>query len=587
MPPQQGASRVGWCGRFELASLFISEAAQDIDSVSADGRVWKQVYSGARLLAGTVRLPAGAFLLLRLLLTGATVALFVLEVRDDHFDQWWLLTFEHWTILLQTLYFVLVSIVTVVAVLITSPTATPARSTPILVRLAELAYGALLPAAAVNFGVSLIVQYFHRDTCVSVADVNAHPRDTAIYSGVNLATVLLDASFSRQPYYATSHALPGLFFCWGWLVFAGIWEAAGGRNEYGQSYILRCLDWSYPLLGGGRNADGKLLVLNLFLVVPLVNYVYWSLLWARRRASGQPPHRAAPSTLERTPGFTHRRKVLQYSADWRDTELDGKHWRAQFGGSNGRGPNTGAYVFFSAAAYAPVRLLLALGAIALFVVRIVDYTRRLDDDASEHTAADAAKVLLYFGSWVQAVAVVYLTLAAALTTFAVYTAGAEAERAPRLVWVAWMLHGMVVPAVLVNALFWPLVAEGYDLAARGLGFGYTYGTLALVLFDLYINRQPYYAAYHGLVGLAFVYSYLAFNAIYVTAGGTDALGHDYIYKAFASPDTETSAQAFFSAGKLSFLEIFLVLPFLNLLFWCMLWARRRARVSAAAKMGSP
>jgi len=327
--------------------------------------------------------------------------------------------------------------------------------------------------------------------------------------------------------------------------------------------------------------------IHFFLFVPVVNYAYWSLLWARRRATGQPPSRAAPLALERTPGFTHQRKVLQYSADWRDMELDGKHWRAQFGGSNGRAPRTGAYVFFSATTYAPVRLLLALGAVALFTVRIVDYNRRLDDDGSEHTAADGAKALLYFGTWLQAVACLYFALAAALTSFAVYSPGAEAERAPFLVWVAWMLHGMVLPASLVNALFWPFVAEGYELTARGLGFAYTYVTLAMVLFDLYINRQPYYAAYHGLVGLVFVYVYLLFNAIYVTAGGTDALGHDYIYKAFASPDTETSAQAFFSAGKVAFFELFLVVPFLNVLFWCMLWARRRARVSASAKMGSP
>lgn len=120
-----------------------------------------------------------------------------------------------------------------------------------------------------------------------------------------------------------------------------------------------------------RLPAGKLLVLNFFLFVPVVNYAYWSLLWARRRATGQPPSRAAPLALERTPGFTHQRKVLQYSADWRDMELDGKHWRAQFGGSNGRAPRTGAYVFFSATTYAPVRLLLALGAVALFTVRIV------------------------------------------------------------------------------------------------------------------------------------------------------------------------------------------------------------------------
>jgi len=586
MTPQQGPPG-WWCGRNELISLFISEAVQDVDSVTADGRAWKQVYSGARLLAGMVRLPAAGFLLLRLLLTGATAALFALEVKDDSFDQWWLLTFEHWTMVLQLLYFILISIVTLVAVVITSPTAAPARSTPILVRLAELAYGALLPAVVVNFGVSLIVHYFHRDTCLSAADVDAHPRDGAIHSGVNLAIVVLDASFSRQPYYATFHAASGILFCWGWLLFAAVWEAAGGRNEYGQSYILRCLDWSYPILGGGRNADGKLLVLNFFLFVPVVNYAYWSLLWARRRATGQPPSRAAPLALERTPGFTHQRKVLQYSADWRDMELDGKHWRAQFGGSNGRAPRTGAYVFFSATTYAPVRLLLALGAVALFTVRIVDYNRRLDDDGSEHTAADGAKALLYFGTWLQAVACLYFALAAALTSFAVYSPGAEAERAPFLVWVAWMLHGMVLPASLVNALFWPFVAEGYELTARGLGFAYTYVTLAMVLFDLYINRQPYYAAYHGLVGLVFVYVYLLFNAIYVTAGGTDALGHDYIYKAFASPDTETSAQAFFSAGKVAFFELFLVVPFLNVLFWCMLWARRRARVSASAKMGSP
>ena len=48
-------------------------------------------------------------------------------------------------------------------------------------------------------------------------------------------------------------------------------------------YIYPYLAWGVPLRGGGSVTGAKLLLMNLFLLMPLINMFYWFLIWARRR----------------------------------------------------------------------------------------------------------------------------------------------------------------------------------------------------------------------------------------------------------------------------------------------------------------
>jgi len=53
----------------------------------------------------------------------------------------------------------------------------------------------------------------------------------AILNGCALLCVMLDTAFSRQPYYASFHAIVGILFCWSWLVFSAVYEVLGGERH--------------------------------------------------------------------------------------------------------------------------------------------------------------------------------------------------------------------------------------------------------------------------------------------------------------------------------------------------------------------
>jgi len=88
---------------------------------------------------------------------------------------------------------------------------------------------------------------------------------------------------NRQPYYASYHALFGCLLCWGYVLFTIIAYFAGVTDSDGHRYIYSYLAWGVPLRGGGAVTGAKLLLMNLFLLTPLLNYMYWFLVWARRR----------------------------------------------------------------------------------------------------------------------------------------------------------------------------------------------------------------------------------------------------------------------------------------------------------------
>ena len=139
---------------------------------------------------------------------------------------------------------------------------------------------------------------------------------------------------------------------------------------------------------------------------------------------------------------------------------------------------------------------------------------------------------------------------------------------------------------IANAFVYILLAQGrssHNESGPGSGrtavfdFSTVYGTLFLVLLDAWINRQPYYASFHGLMGVGACWSYLGFNVLYVLCGGTDEYGRPYLYPATAWK--ASTLESWVHPGKLLFLELMLLVPVANLLYWCMLWARRRARVA--------
>ena len=107
-----------------------------------------------------------------------------------------------------------------------------------------------------------------------------------------------------------------------------------------------------------------------------------------------------------------------------------------------------------------------------------------------------------------------------------------------------------------------------------------FATLVMALLDAWINRQPYYATFHAFIGAAFCVSYMVFNFVYVVTGLTNEDGMPYIYRQL-NWRTRTVAR-FVTPGKITILEMFFFIPVFNMLYWCMLWARRRARVAAKA-----
>jgi len=263
--------------------------------------------------------------------------------------------------------------------------------------------------------------------------------------------------------------------------------------------------------------------------------------------------------------------TFEYRADMRDLALDGRHWRAQFGGSSGSGPKMGGYVLCGPSMYVFFRLTMALSVFALF------YAELLNEDSS--TLGLSSKWYLYVEHWTLLVALAYFGLAFLLTLFAVCAEGKEASTPPLLVIVCWTCYGVLVPASLGCALMWTFVTQsaGEWITYRGSdqsGFLTPVGTFLLVFLDLYVNRQPYYATFHGFCGILFCWGYLLFNILYTAvAGGTDEHGNNYVYR-------QLNWAQYMSAGKLLMLEIFVLLPYFNALYWSVVWARRRARVIA-------
>ena len=87
----------------------------------------------------------------------------------------------------------------------------------------------------------------------------------------------------------------------------------------------------------------------------------------------------------------------------------------------------------------------------------------------------------------------------------------------------------MLPGSLIGALmYWFVVFDGVFYA---VSIEATAVLFAMVVLDVWVNRQPYYYAFHGVAGAVLSMGYLLFTVIYWAAGGEDPNGFPYIYRA--------------------------------------------------------
>ena len=235
--------------------LLRYEWSADRASLASDGQHWRSVYGGSRLVRNVLRCSPGGFLVFRLLVLSGVTAIFGLQLHyHPPNNRYWLLYFDNWVSSICFLYFLLTTLLTMIA---TCTSNGISRTTPAIVRLTEIAYGVLLPGTITNFLFSWCVTYAYRSHCIPAVVRSDQQKRDALMDGGMMGLFLLDTFVNRQPYYASFHALIGAVAIWGYLGFTAIYEAAGGVDEWGHSYIYRCLDWSYPIYGGNYNAAGE------------------------------------------------------------------------------------------------------------------------------------------------------------------------------------------------------------------------------------------------------------------------------------------------------------------------------------------
>jgi len=237
----------------------------------------------------------------------------------------------------------------------------------------------------------------------------------------------------------------------------------------------------------------------------------------------------------------------------------------------GDAPQLGAYICCPPTAYVLFRMLTACTVICIMTLRLI-------------YAFDGVSWLLYFNHWVTILAAFYFTLAAFLSFAAVFTDGRATSGPPFPVTVCNIAYGMLVPAAAVSALASGLVFYDYNTlfedATKGItDVGTTFGICALVWADLVVNRQPYYASFHALLGCLTCWGYIAFTVAYYFTHGTDSIGHPYIYPqlSWAVP---LRGGGSVTGGKLLAMNIFLLAPTFNYMYWFLVWARRRVILSS-------
>jgi hypothetical protein len=261
---------------------------------------------------------------------------------------------------------------------------------------------------------------------------------------------------------------------------------------------------------------------------------------------------------------------FEAAADYKDLHVDGSNWMEMFGGSTGPSrPKVGGRCCCGPITYVLFRWLMA-GLSIFALVYQLKWTWE----------ADGGLYGTELTHWTVLVCLLYLVLAALLTTMAVTAEGEVTDGMPPLVLLCSVLYAAALPLALINALcFWMFLLPEAGTApwvpgatVHAMHVVVTTGPPGLMLLDTLVNRQPYYASFHGLLGAAACWAYLLFTVLYWALGGQDRVGNRYIYHGL---DWGTGYQS----SKMGFVLLMLLLPLFFVTFWFLVWARRRVHVA--------
>jgi len=192
-----------------------------------------------------------------------------------------------------------------------------------------------------------------------------------------------------------------------------------------------------------------------------------------------------------------------------------------------------------------------------------------ETEAPQHCALWITKLT----HWTLLLELFYLTFAVYSTYMAIYDTKVPdgvGKATPWFISVTYAMQPMaLIGALLVFLLYWLLVYP-VRTAEPGADSFFTHGAnFAVMLLDFLLVRNPLYLS-HILMPMAYAVVYLLFSLLFYAATG------DYIYKALDWSDPG-------GTGRLAGLIIFLGIPILWILLYCLFLGRRCHRVSTSGR----
>ena len=249
--------------------------------------------------------------------------------------------------------------------------------------------------------------------------------------------------------------------------------------------------------------------------------------------------------------------------------LHGMSWRTAYG------KPAGLFRCCSPAAFLGTRAVLAVFWLAVACWSLAadcpDTAETVWNSTGNATDADddCVKWPSYLTHWTLLLELVYLSFAAYSTYMAIHDTNIPdgvGEATPWFISVTYALQPTVlIASLLVFLMYWALVftpplKSPLSVFTHGVNF-------FVMLFDLLLVRNPMYLS-HVLMPMCYAVIYLIFSLIFYAATG------ESIYDAldWGNPS---------GAGKLSALILFVGLPFLWILMYCVFLGRRCHRVATS------
>jgi len=129
--------------------------------------------------------------------------------------------------------------------------------------------------------------------------------------------------------------------------------------------------------------------------------------------------------------------------------------------------------------------------------------------------------------------------------------------------VAWVLQGIILPgSFMIFAMYWGLVFNGTVHAVSVFTHGVNFVVMAA---DFLVGSQPYLLL-HGLYFFGFALTFLVWSGIHYAAEIGNEFGNRYIY---SSLDWGNAG----GTSTLAFIILLIVVPLVNLIFWCCVHTR--------------